>query len=465
MKASKAFAFIDQNRDRLVDELVRFLRIPSISAHKDRDADVEAALDFDRKKLESLGFRTETWPTRSHAGLFAERLVSPELPTVLIYGHVDVQPVDPLELWTSPPFEPRIADGKIWARGADDNKGQHYAQIAGVEAALAASGELPVNVKFILESDEEHDGEAMAAELPNHAAKLACDVFVVSDSNFPDRDHPAVTLSLRGIKAFEITVKGASSDKHSGEWGGMLHEPIDVLRWTLQNLKDFETGRVLIPGFYDDVDPPTPETRAAIAGRPWDDASQARAQGVSRLFHEEGYTPLESGTLRPTLQVNGIWGGYTGEGFKTVIGNQARAKISMRLVPRQDPEKIAKLFERRVRELVGDMGALEIKEFGSGQPFWSDPKSPYVQAGLRALTAAFGKPAVMLAMGGSIPIVPAVVRTTGAACVMMGFGLPEDNLHAPDENFPIENYLGGAKAAAAFLYEMAEVRERVPARK
>jgi acetylornithine deacetylase/succinyl-diaminopimelate desuccinylase-like protein len=465
MNANKAFSFIDTNRDRLVDELVQFLRIPSISAHKERDPDVEAALDYDRRKLESLGFRTEIWPTRSHAGLFAERTVSPDLPTVLIYGHVDVQPVDPLALWTSPPFEPRIADGKIWARGADDNKGQHYAQIAGVEAVLRGDGELPVNVKFILESDEEHDGEAMAAELPKHASKLACDVFVVSDSNFPDRDHPAVTLSLRGIQAFEITIRGASGDKHSGEWGGMLYEPIDVLRWTLQNLKDFQTGRVLVSGFYDDVDPPTPETRAAIAGRPWDDAAQARAQGVSRLFNEEGYTSLESGTLRPTLQVNGIYGGYTGEGFKTVIGNQASAKISMRLVARQDPEKIAAAFERRVRELVGDMGKVEIRKFGSGLPFWSDPKNPYVQAGLRALTAAFGKPAVMLAMGGSIPIVPAVVRTTGAACVMMGFGLPEDNLHAPNENFPVENYLGGAKAAAAFLHEVAGVRERVPARK
>ena len=465
MNATKAFAFIDANRERLVDELIQFLRIPSISAHKERDADVEAALDYDRRKLESLGFRTEIWPTRSHPGLFAERMVHPDLPTVLIYGHVDVQPVDPLDLWTSPPFEPRIADGKIWARGADDNKGQHYAQIAGVEAVLRADGELPVNVKFILESDEEYDGEAMAAELPKHASKLACDVFVVSDSNFPDRDHPAVTLSLRGIQAFEITIRGASSDKHSGEWGGMLYEPIDVLRWTLQNLKDFQSGRVLVPGFYDDVDPPTPETRAAIAGRPWDDAAQARALGVSRLFHEEGYTALESGTLRPTLQVNGISGGYTGEGFKTVIGNQARAKISMRLVPRQDPEKIAVLFERRVRELVGDMGVVEFRRFGAGQPFWSDPKSPYVQAGLRALTAAFGNPAVMLAMGGSIPIVPAVVRTTEAACVMMGFGLPEDNLHAPNENFPVLNYLGGAKAAAAFLYEMAAVRGQVPARK
>jgi acetylornithine deacetylase/succinyl-diaminopimelate desuccinylase-like protein len=454
MNLDQAFAYIDKNQKRLIDELVQFLRIPSISAHKERDPDVAAALDYDRKKLESLGFKTEVWPTRAHAGLFAERMVSPDLPTVLIYGHADVQPVDPLHLWTSPPFEPRIADGKIWARGADDNKGQHYAQIVGIEAALKGGGELPVNVKFIIESDEEHDGEAMAAELPKHKDKLACDVFVVSDSNFPDRDHPAVTLSLRGIQAIEVTIIGASGDKHSGEWGGMFYEPIDVLRWVLQNLKDFETGRVLVPGFYDDVDPPTPATRAAIAQRPWKDDVKAREQGVKRLFHEEGFTALESGTLRPTLQVNGIQGGYTGEGFKTVIGNQARAKISMRLVAHQDPEKIFRSTERRIGELVGDKGTVEIRRYGAGLPFWSDPESPYVQAGLRALSTAFGKPAIMLAMGGSIPIVPQLVNVTGAPCVMMGFGLPEDNLHAPDENFPIDNFLGGAKAAAAYLAEV-----------
>jgi acetylornithine deacetylase/succinyl-diaminopimelate desuccinylase-like protein len=454
MNLDQAFAYIDKNQKRLTDELIQFLRIPSISAHKDHDQDVAAALDYDRKKLESLGFKTEVWPTRAHSGLFAEYLVSPDLPTVLIYGHVDVQPVDPLHLWTSPPFEPRIADGKIWARGADDNKGQHYAQIVGIEAALKGGGELPTNVKFILESDEEHDGEAMAMELPKHKEKLACDVFVVSDSNFPDRDHPAVTLSLRGIQAIEVTIKGASGDKHSGEWGGMLYEPIDVLRWVLQNLKDFETGRVLVPGFYDDVDPPTPATRAAIAQRPWKDDVKAREQGVKRLFHEEGYTALESGTLRPTLQVNGIHGGYAGEGFKTVIGNQASAKISTRLVAHQDPEKIFRSMERRIVELVGDKGTVEIRRFGAGLPFWSDPESPYVQAGLRALSTAFGKPAIMLAMGGSIPIVPQLVSVTGAPCVMMGFGLPEDNLHAPDENFPIDNFLGGAKAAAAYLAEV-----------
>jgi len=455
MNLDKAFAYIDENQKRLIDELVQFLKIPSISAHKDHDADVARALEYDKKKLESLGFKTEVWPTRAHAGLFAERTISSELPTVLIYGHVDVQPVDPIELWHSPPFEPRIQDGKIWARGADDNKGQHYAQIVGVEAALKGGGGLPVNVKFIIESDEEFDGEAMAAELPKYAKKLACDVFVVSDSNFPDSDHPAVTLSLRGIQAVEITITGADGDKHSGEWGGMLYEPVDVLRWVLQNLKDFQTGKVLVPGFYDDVLPPTADTRAAIAGRPWNDATVAKGMGVSRLFHEEGFTPLESGTLRPTLQVNGIYGGYTGQGFKTVIGNKASAKISMRLVPNQDPVKILQQFEKHVRSLVGDMGKVEFKAFGAGQPFWSDPKSPYVQAGLRALESAFGKPAVMLAMGGSIPIVPPLVKVTGAPCVMMGYGLPGDNLHAPNENFPVANFLGGAKASAAYLSEVA----------
>jgi acetylornithine deacetylase/succinyl-diaminopimelate desuccinylase-like protein len=464
-KLEPVFRYLDEHKDRLTDELIQFLRIPSISAHKDHDADVAKALDYDKRKLESLGFRTEVWPTRAHAGLFAERIVSPDLPTVLIYGHVDVQPVDPLELWNSPPFEPRLEKGVVWARGADDNKGQHYAEIIGVEAMLKAGGGLPVNVKFIIEADEEYDGEAMAAEFPKHGDKLRCDVIVVSDSHMPDLDHPALTTYLRGIQAVEVTITGASTgDKHSGEWGGMLYEPIDVLRHVLQGLKDFETGRVLVPGFYDDVIPPTAESRAAIAGRPWDDREKARSLGVSRLFHEEGFTALESGTLRPTLQVNGISGGYTGEGFKTVIGNQARAKISMRLVARQDPEKIYQLFERRVRELVSDMAKVEFRRFGAGQPFWSDPKSPYVLAGLSALQAAFGKPAVMLAMGGTIPMVPAVVQTTGAPCVMMGFGLPEDNLHAPNENFPIANYLGGAKAGVAYLAEIGS-RSRAPVKR
>src|SRR3990172_10933637 len=214
-----AFDYIRKNEQRFLSELIDFLRIPSISAHPDHDGDVEAALQFDKKKLESLGFRTEIWPTRAHAGLFAERLVDPQAPTVLIYGHVDVQPVDPLELWKTPPFQPSIRGGALWARGADDNKGQHYAQIVGVESVLQGGGGLPVNVKFIIESDEEFDGEAMAEVAPKYKDKLKCDVIVVSDSNFPDADHPAITVSLRGIQAVEVTLRGLSGDKHSGEWG------------------------------------------------------------------------------------------------------------------------------------------------------------------------------------------------------------------------------------------------------
>jgi acetylornithine deacetylase/succinyl-diaminopimelate desuccinylase-like protein len=462
MNVDAAFAYLEEHQTRLVNELVAFLKIPSISAHTERNADVAAALDFDKKKLESLGFRTEVWPTRAHAGLFAERIVDPELPTVLIYGHVDVQPVDPLDLWTTPPFSPRIDGGKIWARGADDNKGQHYAQICGVEAALRGGGGLPVNVKFILESDEEYDGEAMAVELPKHAEKLRCDAIVVSDSSFPDLDHPAVTLSLRGITAAEITLTGIAGDKHSGEWGGMLYEPIDVLRWVLQNLKDFKTGRVLVPGFYDDVEVPTPEERKAVNSKPWDEEAQRRTNGVKRFFHEEGFTTVESGAIRPTLQVNGIRGGYIDEGFKTVIGAKASAKISMRLVHRQDPERIHERFEAYVRELVGDMAEVEVRRFGAGLPFSEKLQSPYVQGSLRALEAGFGKPAIAMWMGGSIPIVAPLVRVTGAPCALMGFGLPGDNLHAPNENFPIACFLGGARASAAYLAEVAAIS---PARK
>ncbi|MGE5180018.1 MAG: dipeptidase [Bacteroidota bacterium] len=452
-KLVPVFRYLDEHKDRLTDELIEFLRIPSISAHKENDADVAKALDYDKRKLESLGFRTEVWPTRAHAGLFAERITSPDLPTVLIYGHVDVQPVDPLELWNSPPFEPRLEKGVIWARGADDNKGQHYAEIIGVEAMLKAGGGLPVNVKFIIEADEEYDGEAMAAEFPKHGDKLRCDVIVVSDSHMPDLDHPALTTYLRGIQAVEVTITGASTgDKHSGEWGGMLYEPIDVMRYVLQSLKDFKTGRVLVPGFYDGVTVPGQAERDAMSNGPWDDAEKAKEIGVTRLFHEEGFTPRESGVIRPTLQVNGIWGGYTGPGFKTVIGNQAKAKVSMRLVHDQDPERIADLFEKRVRELVGDMGTVSFQRFGAGLPFKAELDNPFVKAGLQALEAGFGKPAVVMGMGGSIPIVAPLVKTTGAPCVLMGFGLPGDNLHAPNEHYALDCYFGGARSAAAYLH-------------
>jgi len=454
MNLNAAFDYIKKNEKRYVDELMEFVAIPSISAHKDHDKDVAAALEFDKKKLESLGFRTEIWPTRAHAGLFAERIVDPAAPTVLIYGHVDVQPVDPIDLWEHPPFTPRIKDGAIWARGADDNKGQHYAQIAGVEAVIQGGGGLPVNVKFIIESDEEFDGEAMAEVAPKHQDKLRSDVFVVSDSHFPDMDHPAITVGLRGIQTAEITIKGPTGDRHSGEWGGMLYEPVDVLRWVLQNLKDFKTGRVLVPGFYDDVLEVSAEDRKALSAVPWDNAAQAKSIGVKKLFHEEGFTTLESGSIRPTLQVNGVQGGYAGEGFKTVTGSWVRAKISMRLVLNQDPERIYQLFERYVRELVGDMGTVEFRKFGAGRPFRAEVGNPFIQAGLRALESGFGKRPIAIAMGGSIPIVAPLVAITGAPCVLMGFGLPGDNLHAPNEHFPIACFLGGARSAAAYLSEV-----------
>ena len=461
MSLSAAFDYIEKNEKRFVDELLAFLRIPSISAHKERDADVLAALDFDRKKLESLGFRTEVWPTRSHPGLFAEKIVDPDAPTVLIYGHVDVQPVDPLDQWKIPPFEPEIRDGKIWARGADDNKGQHYSQIAGVEA-VARTGTLPVNVKFIIESDEEYDGEAMAEVFPQHREALRCDAAMIADSQIPDLEHPALTTSLRGIQAVEIEIRGPAGDLHSGEWGGMTFEPLDLVRWVIQNLRDFETGKVLLPGFYDDVIEPTAEERRAIAAGPWDDTRAAKSIGVKRLSHEKGYTVRESGTVRPTLQVNGIQGGYTGEGFKTVIGARARAKISMRLVPNQDPERIYQLFERRVRDLVGDMASIEFRRFGAGRPFRTELSNPYVQAGVKALAEAFGKPAVVMGMGGSIPIVAPLADLTGAPCVLAGFGLPGDNLHAPNEHFPLACFRGGARYAAAYLHEVASrARARV----
>jgi len=457
MSRDGAFDYLDANHDRFVKELMEFLRIPSISALPERDADVRAALEFDKKKLESLGFRTEVWPTRSHAGLFAERIEDPSLPTVLIYGHVDVQPVDPLDLWTTPPFEPTIRDGAIWARGADDNKGQHYAQIAGVESVLKTDGRLPVNVKFIIEADEEFDGEAITLEFHKYMKQLTCDVFVVADCGSPALEHPAICTTLRGIVTCDLTITGSKGDLHSGEWGGMTYEPIDVLRHVLQSLKDFKTGKVLVPGFYDDVVVPGAEERRALAAGPWRDAEKAKEIGVKRLFAEEGFTTRESGTIRPTLQVNGILGGYTGSGFKTVTGNKAMAKVSMRLVHNQNGDKIYKAFEAYVRELVGDMGTVTFGRYGDGRPFRAEMNDPYIQAGLRAMEAGYGHPSIVYNMGGSIPIVAPLVDATKARCVMMGFGLPGDNLHAPNEHFQVAAFRNGSRAAAAYLHEVARI--------
>jgi len=453
--ADKAIRYAKENEKRFYEEWFELLRIPSISAEPERFDDVVRATEFDKRMLEELGFKTETIPTRAHPALFAERIEDPSLPTILIYGHVDVQPVDPIDLWESPPFEPTLRDGAVYARGANDNKGQHFIHMKAVESILKTEGRLPVNVKFLIEGDEESDGEALEIVIPKLKAKLACDAVVISDSNMFEPDVPAILIGLRGIQAAEIVVRGTKSDKHSGEYGGILYEPIDALTFILRSLKDYRTGHVKIPGFYDDVREISREQREMIASLPYDTDGVAKSIGAKRLFHEEGYSVLESNWFRPTAQTNGIVGGHTGEGMKTVIGREARAKVSFRLVKNQDPDTIFRLFKDYVESLVSEDVAVEVIKYGSGKPFFATPDNAFVRAGAAALEKGYQRKAVYIGEGASIPIVTPFAEELGVPVVLMGFGLMSDGLHAPNEHFKVAQFDGGIRAAIHYLHEIA----------
>jgi acetylornithine deacetylase/succinyl-diaminopimelate desuccinylase-like protein len=366
-----------------------------------------------------------------------------------------VQPVDPIDLWETPPFEPTIRDGSVYARGANDNKGQHFIHMKAVESILQTAGKLPVNIKFLIEGDEESDGEALEMVIPKIKDKLACDAVLISDSNMFEPDIPAILIGLRGIQAAEIVVRGPKSDKHSGEYGGILYEPADALVHVLSNLKDYRTGKVRIPGFYDDVREIGAAEREMMQSRPFDTADVARKIGVKRLFHEEGFSILESNWFRPTAQVNGIVGGHTGEGMKTVIGREARAKVSFRLVPKQDPEKIFGLIKDYVESLVSEDVEIEVIKHGSGKPFFATPDNPFVRAGATALQRGYGRDTVYIGEGASIPIVTPFAEILGVPVVLMGFGLMTDGLHAPNEHFRLSQFEGGIKSAIHYMHEIA----------
>jgi acetylornithine deacetylase/succinyl-diaminopimelate desuccinylase-like protein len=451
----KAIEYARQNEKRFHEEWFELLRIPSISAEPERFDEVVRAMEFDKRMLEELGFRTEVIPTRAHPALLAERIEDPSLPTVLVYGHVDVQPVDPIDLWKTPPFEPTVRDGAVWARGANDNKGQHFIHLKAVESILKTEGKLPVNIKFLIEGDEESDGEALEMVLPGLKEKLACDVVLISDSNMFEPNIPAILIGLRGIQAAEIVVRGPETDKHSGEYGGILYEPVDALTFILRSLKDYRTGHVKIPGFYDDVREISRDQREMIRSLPYDAEDVARKMGAKRLFQEEGYSYLESNWFRPTAQTNGIVGGHTGEGMKTVIGCVARAKVSFRLVKNQDPDKIFRLFKDYVESLVSEDVAVEVIKYGSGKPFFATPDDPYVRAGAKALEAGYGRKAVYIGEGASIPIVTPFAEVLGVPVVLMGFGLMTDGLHAPNEHFRLDQFEGGIRSAIHYFHEVA----------
>lgn len=448
---SDVLTFIDENLGRFRAELYDFLRIPSISAKSEHDEDTRAAATWFAERLQEAGLATETLTTPGHPIVIGEwRGAGPDAPTVLIYGHYDVQPPEPLELWTSPPFEPTERDGRIYARGSADDKGQLYMHVKALEAHLATGGRLPVNVVVLAEGEEEVGSPNLVPFLEANLDRLACDLVLISDTGMFAEGLPSLLFSLRGLAYFEIHVHGARSDLHSGEYGGAVRNPGNALAQIIASLHDSD-GRVAIPGFYDDVVEWDAETRAQIASLPHSDASFGTALEVDDLAGESGYGTLERLWIRPTCDVNGILCGYTGEGAKTVLPNHAMAKVSFRLVPDQNPDRVKGLLEAHIATVAPTGVTVEILELHGGRPWRASISGPAFEAASEALEEAFGTKPVPMGGGGSIPIVVEFEERLGATALLVGFSLPGCNLHAPDEWLPIENYEKGI-SALALLY-------------
>jgi acetylornithine deacetylase/succinyl-diaminopimelate desuccinylase-like protein len=456
----KLAAWFDANDQRLHDDLFDFLRIPSVSARSEHDADVARAAQWLHRQCTRIGFTTETLATPGHPVVLAEwRKAPPGAPTVLIYGHYDVQPPEPLELWTSPAFEPTIRDGNIYARGSVDDKGQLWLHVAALEAHLATRGTLPVNVIVLAEGEEEVGSEHLAPFIQQHKERLACDAVVISDSTMFAPGIPSILSSLRGLAYFEINVTGPNSDLHSGMYGGAVVNPATALARIIATFHDAE-GRIAVPGFYDKVQPFPDAVRAAMRGLPFDEADFKRHLHVDALGGEPGYTTLEKLWTRPTCELNGLLSGYTGEGAKTVLPGTAMAKVSCRLVPDQDPAEIGRLFEAHVRAVAPAGVTASVTHLHGGHPWRAELSGPLYEAAHRALAAAFGREPVITGEGGSIPVVNDFARILGAPVLLVGFGLPGENAHAPDEWISQENFRKGMRAIAALWDELqGEVAE------
>jgi acetylornithine deacetylase/succinyl-diaminopimelate desuccinylase-like protein len=444
--------FINVHRDRYVDELKEYLAIPSISALPEHSADVRKAAEWTADALRSAGMQNvRLIDTPGNPVVYGDWLNAPGRPTILFYGHYDVQPVDPVNLWTSPPFEATVRDGEIYARGAADDKGQVFMHIKAIEAHLKEGGSLPVNIKFFIEGEEEVGSVHLDDFVRDHRDDLKADVVVISDTTMFDRGVPSICYSLRGLAYFQIDVRGSRSDLHSGVFGGAVANPAVVLAQILAQMKD-RGGRIRIPGFYDDVRPLSDEERAEWKKLPFNETKYRKDLGAPKLFGESGYTTLERVWARPTLDVNGLYSGFTGEGAKTVLPATAMAKVSMRLVPNQEPQKIGDLFEAYVRKIAPKTVDVTITRMHGGRPWMTEFDNKFVRAAGRAIEQGFGKSPVFVREGGSIPVVATFERELGIPSVLFGVGLPDENAHAPDEKLDLGNFHNGI-IASAYLYQ------------
>ncbi len=444
--------FINTHRDRYVEELKQYLAIPSISALPQHQDDVKRCAEWTAEEMRRIGLQNvRLVETPGFPVVYGDWLGAPGAPTILFYGHYDVQPVDPLDLWESPPFEATVRDGEIYARGAADDKGQVFMHFKAIEAHLSQNGRLPVNIKIILEGEEEVGSANLDNFVKEHADELKADVVVISDSPMFDRGVPSICYGLRGLVYFQIDLRGTKSDLHSGSFGGAVANPAFVLANVLAQMKD-RGGHVKIPGFYDDVRPLREEERAQWKRLPFNEKRYAKELGAPRLFGETGYSTLERVWARPTFEVNGLLSGFTGEGAKTVIPAVAMAKVSMRLVPDQHPDKIAALFEEYVKKVAPKTVQATVTRMHGGKPWMTDFDNKYVQAAGRAIEKGFGQTPVFNREGGSIPVVATFQEILGLPSVLFGVGLPDENAHAPNEKLDLANFHGGI-IASAFLYD------------
>jgi acetylornithine deacetylase/succinyl-diaminopimelate desuccinylase-like protein len=451
--------FIFGNRELYINELKEFLKYPSISTNPENKNDVQECAAYVKKHLEKIGMdNAAIYPTKGHPIVYADWLkVGMGKPTILIYGHYDVQPVDPIDLWTSPPFDAEIRGENIYARGSADDKGQVFIHFKALEAHFKQNKSLPVNIKLIIEGEEEIGSVNLENFISEHKDLLKCDVVVISDTAMYDKDVPAIGYALRGLCYMQLEVTGPNRDLHSGQFGGSVENPINALAKMITKLKD-EKGKILIDGFYNDVLPLNDKEKEELKKLPFSDENYAEGLGVDELFGENGYSTLERIWTRPTLDCNGIWGGFTDEGAKTVLPSKAYAKISMRLVPNQHPDKVEKLFSDYIYKIAPK--SVKVKVFGlhHGKPVVTPIESKWVKAAFDSMKRGFGKEPVFIREGGSIPIVITFKELLGADTVLLGFGLPDENAHSPDEHLNLNNFYKGIITASIFYDELANLK-------
>lgn len=452
----QALDYIKKNRDRFLEGLKTLLRFESVSAQPAKKEEVLKCAELETKILGEIGLENvKLIPTAGYPLVYGDWLHAPGKPTLLIYGHYDVQPPEPLDLWKTPPFEPTIIGDNLHARGSCDNKAQHFSHLCAIEAYLKTTGKLPVNIKVILEGEEEVGGEGIDKYVKEQGKFLSCDAVLISDTAWFDSERPAISYSLKGLCYFEVGVDGPSHDLHSGSYGGMIRNPLQALSWILSRLKN-EKEQILIPGFYDDVKPMTPDERKDITELPFDAEAFARETGAPAPASEEGYTPVEANWGRPTLDICGMWGGYEGIGAKTIIPAKAFAKVSIRLVADQNPEKVEKQFVDYVKSLCPKGARVDVRIHHSGVPFYVERDQFYLKQTAKAYEKAFGKKIVFKREGASIPVAATFQQVLRAPVVLIGLGLPDDRFHSPNEKMSLTNFFDGIKGAALAYEAFAE---------